>query len=197
MRAIFFTVLLSAAAFAGEYNKTLSVGDVAPVWKDLEGTDDKKHSLDDLKAKDAVVLVFICNSCVVAEDYEDRIIAFADKHCKDSKAALVAINVNTIKEDQLPKMKERAEKRKFNFAYLYDPSQEIAKKYGARFTPEFFVLGKDRKIAYMGAMDDKSKAADVKENYLVPALEAALTGKPAATGETIGRGCRIRFNPAK
>jgi hypothetical protein len=151
-----------------------------------------------LKAKDAVVVAFICNSCIVATDYEDRIIAFVAKHAgTESKAAFVAISVNTIKDDQLPKMKERAEKRKFNFAYLHDPSQEIAKKYGARFTPEFFVMGKDRRIAYMGAMDDKSKAADAKENYLVPALEAALAGKPAAVGETIGRGCRIRFNPAK
>ena len=51
------------------------------------------------------------------------------------------------------------------------------------YTPEFFVLNKDRKIVYMGAMDDKSNAVDVKVNYLAKALEAAFAGKPAAKGE--------------
>ena len=73
-------------------------------------------------------MVFTCNSCPVAEDYDDRIIAFAKTYAGDSaKVAVVAINVNTIPDDRLPKMKERAEKKGFPFAYLYDPTQKIAK----------------------------------------------------------------------
>jgi hypothetical protein len=90
-------------------------------------------------------------------------------------------------------MKERAEKKKYKFPYLHDASQEIAKAYGAKTTPEFFVLNKNRKVVYMGAMDDKSKAEDVKANYLVPGVEAALAGKAAAKGEAPAIGCRIRF----
>jgi peroxiredoxin len=187
------------AAGPGKYNKVLGVGDKAPAWENLEGTDGKKHSLADLKDKDVVVVVFTCNSCPVAAGYEDRIIAFAEKYAgADAKVALVAINVNTAKDDALPAMKARAEKRKFNFAYLYDPTQEIAKKYGAVFTPEFFVLDKDRKVLYTGAMDDKSPPGEPKATYLESAVKAALAGKAAETAETsAAAGCRIKFNPKK
>ena len=61
--------------------------------------------------KDALVVVFTCNSCIVAEGYEDRLIAFAAECNKpDSKVGFVAINVNTGKADALPAMKERATK---------------------------------------------------------------------------------------
>src|SRR5438309_2313889 len=128
MRSISFVVLcvvLSATpSGAGKFNKKLNIGDKAPAWMDLEGTDGKKHSLADLADRDAVVVVFTCNTCPVARDYEDRIIAFANEYAKPgSKVALVAINVNTVKGDQLPDMTARAEKRKFPFPYLYDPSQ--------------------------------------------------------------------------
>jgi peroxiredoxin len=184
-RVFIVLMCLITVARAGEFNTTLSIGDAAPAWKDLEGVDGKKHALADLKDKNTVVVAFICNSCATVAAYEDRINALVEKF---PKAAFVAINVNTIKEDQLPKMKERAEKKKYAFPYLYDPSQAIAKSFGARYTPEFFVLNKDRKIAYMGALDDKSNEKDVKEKY----LDAALAGKPLKT-ETAAFGCRIRY----
>jgi peroxiredoxin len=198
--AIGAAAVLAAAAFvtAGEFNKKLSVGDAAPAWKDLDGVDGKKHSLADLKGKDVVVVVFTCNSCPVAQDYEGRIIAFANKHAAaDSKVAVVAINVNTIPDDRLSKMKERAEKKKLLYPYLYDPSQETAKAFGANYTPEFFLLNKDRKVVYMGAMDDKNTESEVTVNYLEAAVAAALAGKPAEKGETLGRGCKIRWNREK
>src|SRR3954462_6919705 len=143
-------LLVTSPAPAGKYNKKLNIGDKAPAWKDLEGTDGKKHALADLADRDAVVVVFTCNTCPVARDYEDRIIALANEYARPgSKAAVVAINVNTVKGDQLPDMKQRAEKRKFPFPYLYDPSQAVAQQYGANFTPEFFVLDRDRKVVYM------------------------------------------------
>ena len=131
----------------------------APAWIDLPGTDGKKHSLADLKDKPVVVVVFTCNSCPVGRTYEDRIIEFAKKHAApDSKVALVAINVNTIEEDRLPKMQERAKEKGFPFLYLFDESQRIARDFGAMYTPEFFVIDKDRKIAYMGANGRKGAA---------------------------------------
>jgi peroxiredoxin len=193
--------MLSAPTSAGpgKYNKVLGIGDKAPAWENLEGADGKKHSLADLKDKDVVVVVFTCNSCPVAAGYEDRIIAFVDSYAKpDSKVGLVAINVNTGKDDGLPAMKTRAEKKKLSFPYLFDPTQEIARKYGAMFTPEFFVLDKDRKVVYTGSMDDKSPPGEPKAVYLEPAVKAALAGKPAETGETsAAAGCRIKFNPKK
>jgi len=189
-------LLVCSAALAGEFNKVLSVGSTAPAWKDLEGTDGKKHSLADLK-QDVVVVVFTCNSCPVAVGYEERILAFAKKHAGEkSRVALVAINVNTVKDDQLPEMKKRAEKKKFTFPYLYDPSQKIAKEFGANYTPEFFVLNKERKIAYLGAMDDKSPPTTASSSYLEEAVQAAIEGKPSPK-ETLARGCMIRWNRSK
>jgi len=190
LRTLLAVALLPAVSLAGEFNKTLSVGDAAPAWTDLPGTDGKKHSLAD-HADRPVVLVFTCNSCPVAEAYEDRVIAFAQKY-KD-KLAVVAINVNMIPDDRLDAMKKRAAKKKFPFEYLYDETQKIARDYGATFTPEFFVLTTDRKVAYMGAMDDKTKADEVKEKYLEAAVDAVLKGDKPATAETVAHGCLIRY----
>lgn len=184
---------LSGRALAGQYNEELSIGDPAPAWKDLPGVDGRKHSLSELDAE-LVVVIFTCNSCPIAADYEDRIVALAKKYSAQAgKLALVAINVNRIAEDSLPKMKERAEQKGFTFPYLFDESQKIAKAYGAAFTPEFFVLDKDRRVAYMGGMDDNSDAAKVKASYLAPAVEAVLKGEKPETQETVARGCRIRY----
>jgi peroxiredoxin len=188
-------IALASSADAGKFNKKLSVGDKAPSWENLEGTDGKRHSLADLKDMPVVVVVFTCNTCPVATDYEDRIIAFARDN---PKVAVVAINVNTVKGDQLPDMKKKAEKKKFPFAYVYDPSQEIARAFGATFTPEFFALDRDRKVVYMGAMDDKTPPTEPTAKYLEAAVKAALDGKKAETGETsAAAGCRIRFNAKK
>jgi peroxiredoxin len=196
-RFLFSSLALAVFAFslpAGEFNKVLKPGDAAPAWSDLPGTDGKKHALADLKDKSVVVVVFTCNSCPIAIDYEDRILEFAKTHAQaDSKVALVAINVNTIAEDKLDAMKKRAEKKGFTFPYLYDESQKIAKAYGANYTPEFFVLNAKREVVYMGAFDDKTNVKDAKENYLLPAVEAALKGEKPAKGETLARGCAIRF----
>src|SRR5271155_4754223 len=118
---------LSAAlcAQAGQFNSVLNIGDPAPAWKDLPGVGGKRHSLADLADRDLVVVVFTCNSCPIASDYEDRIIAFAKKYCgRGQKAALVAINVNTVEEDLLPHMKERATSKGFPYPYLFDQSQK-------------------------------------------------------------------------
>jgi peroxiredoxin len=195
-RFVFLVVLLllAAPAWAGKYNSVLNIGDPAPAWSGLEGVDGKQHSLADLAEKKVVVVVFTCNSCPVATDYEDRILAFSKKYAgHEGKVALVAINVNKVAEDRLPKMKERAEAKGFDFAYLYDETQKIGRAFGAAFTPEFFVLDKDRKVAFMGGMDDNSIASEVKHNYLDAAVEAVLSGKTPPRAEAPAIGCRVRY----
>lgn len=191
MRILLVAFFLVAPTIAGEFNKKLSVGDAAPVWKDLPGTDGKKHALADLAGTDVVVVVFTCNSCATAQEYEDRLVAFAAAHA--GKVAVVAINVNTIPEDRLDSMKKKAAAKKFPFAYLYDETQQIARDYGATYTPEFFVLDKARKIAYMGAMDDRTRPADVKVRFLDDAVAAVSKGMAPPKAETGARGCLIRF----
>jgi peroxiredoxin len=189
-----FVVSLPLFAAAGEFNEVLSIGDSAPTWVDLPGTDGKPHSLADLKDKDVVVFVFTCVSCPTAVDYEDRIQTLAKQHAApDSKVAVVAVCVNRVEEDKLSALTKRAAAKKFAFPYLYDESQQIAKQYGAIFTPEFFVLNRERKIAYMGAFDDSTDPAGVKTRHVEDAIASVLKGEKPPVTETIARGCRVRY----
>ncbi len=179
----------------GKFNKKIADGDKAPVWTGLPGVDGKKHSLADLSDKDVIVFIITCNHCPVAVHYEERIINFTKKHAgKDSKVAVVACNVNTSDDDSLPKMIEHSKAKGFNFAYIYDESQKIGRAYGATVTPEFFVLNKERKIIYMGAMDDVTNAKSAKINYVEQAVIAGLKGQMPTTTETRGRGCGVQYN---
>jgi len=185
---------LGISVGAGEFNEVLNIGDAVPVWSDLPGTDGKSHSLADYKNKAAVVLIFTCASCPTAADYEDRINELAKRFGgPKGEVAFVAVCVNRVKGDMLAELTERAKQREFAFDYLHDESQKIAKDYGAIFTPEFYVLGRDRKLVYMGAFDDKTDAALVQQRYVEAAIAAILKGEQPAIKETIARGCRVRY----
>lgn len=188
------TVCWAFAAAAGTFNKTLSIGDAAPDWKNVEGTDGKKHSLAEFADKDVLVVCFTCNTCPYAVDYEDRLIGLAKKFAAEgNRCALVAINANKVKDDLLPAMQERAKAKGFNFPYLHDETQQVARSYGATFTPEFVVLNKDRKVVYLGAMDDSPDGKNVTKRYLEDAIAAALAGRSAPVSETPAVGCAVRY----
>lgn len=179
---------------AGTYNPDRSIGDVVEPWKDLPGTDDRPHSWTDVAGRDAVVVVFTCSSCPYAVDYEERINELAERHAgAGSRVAVLAINSNRIPEDALPAMKARAEAKQFRFPYLFDESQAVARAFGAVRTPEFFVLDRDRRIVYMGAMDDSTTATAVKRRYVDDAVAAVLAGRAVEVAETAPVGCQIRF----
>ena len=173
-------------------SKEVKVGDKAPAWKELAGTDDKKHSLDDLKQNKAVAVVFTCNTCPVAVAYEDRLIKLATDY-KDKGVAIVAINVNKDSRNDLDAMKQRAEKKGFTFDYIADPSQQIARDFGATCTPHAFLLDGERKIVYTGAIDDDMNADSVKQHSLQDAIDAVLAGKTPTVATTKQFGCGIHY----
>lgn len=190
------SLLLTVPARAGQYNSVLDIGDTAPAWMDLVGIDDQKHSLVDLHKNDVIVVVFTCNSCPYAVDVEDRLIELQQTY-SDRGVAVVAINVNRIEADSLPAMKKKAELKNFGFAYLFDESQQIGKDYGAKYTPEFFVLDRDRRLVYMGSLDDSPDGKGVNERYVSAAIEATLDGKKPRVTETVPIGCRVRYQSAR
>jgi len=170
-------LVLASICSAGGHNEVLKPGDPAPAWTGLPGVDGKAHSMADLADKEVVVVVFTCCSCPVAQDYEDRIAAFVLKHAgPNARTGLVAINVNATPEDSMAKMKERAKEKGFTYPFLFDESQKIAKFYGASHTPEFFVLNKERKVVYMGALDDRDNPKLAAKMFLEDAVTAALAG---------------------
>jgi Peroxiredoxin len=185
---------LSSLAYAGKYNKTLSIGDPAPDWNGLEGTDGQKHSLADFSDKEFIVLVFTCNSCPYATDHEERLNALHARLKEGGKGVVIAINPNQVKEDLLPAMKSRADARGLKYLYVHDATQEVAKSYGALYTPEFVVLNKDRKVVYLGAMDDSPELKNpVTKKYVEDAITAALAGKTPEVTETPSVGCLVRY----
>ena len=103
---------LAFGGHSGKYNPVLDIGDDAPKWQDLPGIDGEQHSFDELGDYEAVVVVFTCNSCPYAVDYEDRLIDL-HKNFSPRNVAVVAINVNTIPADSMDAMRVRAEREGF------------------------------------------------------------------------------------
>lgn len=113
-------------------------------WKapdfNLKGTDGKSYSLKDVKGKNGLVVMFICNHCPFVQ-------AIADKIAADAKA-LAELGVNSIAimsndtenypEDSFDNMKDFKKRHGFDFPYVINETQEVAKEYGAVCTPDFF-----------------------------------------------------------
>ena len=195
VRGINTLVLLAAFVAplsAAKFNKVLDIGQPAPAWTDLLGVDDRRHSLEELRETKLVVVIFACNHCPVVKAYERRLIRFVDDY-RDKGVELVAISVSRQPSDQIDKMKTRASDSGFNFAYLIDPTQKIAKAYGATVTPQVFVLDQKRRIAYMGKIDDHLEETKITERFLQLAVDALLSGLAPDVTETRQIGCEIDY----
>ena len=184
----------STAAHAKEsqFNEVLSVGEQAPTFSDLPGTDGKKHSLADYKDAKAVAVVFTSNRCPVATAYDDRLVALQKEYSKRG-VQLVAICSNYESGHELDTLTEYARNKHLNFPYLHDDGQKTGRAYGASHTPHVFLLNSDRKIVYMGAIDDSDDPKRVAKHYLRDAIDSVLAGKPPASTEIQPFGCRIRY----
>ncbi len=197
--SLFALALFAAPALAGEFNKVVSIGQKAPVFSGIPATtadgQDASLTLSDIK-EDVVVLVFLANHCPVVTQYEDRMIEFAkDYEGKSVKFVGVAVTGGQLrKQDDLNAIKERVKDKGYTFDYGFDESQKIGKEYGATNTPQFFVLNKDRAIAYMGAMDDNANEGAVKKTYLRDAVDSLLAGKEIEVKETRPVGCGVNYN---
>ncbi|QDS99570.1 Thiol-disulfide oxidoreductase ResA [Adhaeretor mobilis] len=172
--------------------ETVKIGEKAPDWSGVVGVDDAKHGLADYSNAKAIALVFTCNHCPVAKAYEDRLVDL-QKAYEKKDVQVVAVNVSNLPADRLDKMKERAKEKGFNFPYLYDSTQKIGRDYGARKTPEVYLLDQDRKLAYHGAIDDSMDATKVDVHHLRNSIDAVLAGKKPAKSEVQAMGCGIRY----
>ena len=173
----------------------LKIGNEAVAFK-LPGVDGKEHSFDEYKDKNAVVVIFSCNHCPYVRAWEDRMIQIQADYASKG-VQLIAINANDASkypDDSFPNMKERAQVKKFNFPYLRDEAQSVARAYGAERTPEVFLFNKSAILRYHGTIDDNyDDPKAVKEHYLRMALDAVLAGNPISTAETQPVGCSIKW----
>lgn len=199
---VMILTLATQLLVAGKYNRVVGIGMQAPTFSNLPATDGKSYSMSDFK-EDVLVVVFLANHCPWVRGGERDLIQTVNDF-KGNSVRFVGIGVNLRQEDTLSAMKERAAKAGYNFVYLHDPSQVVGRKFGATHTPEYFVLGKDRRIAYTGLLTNSPAVmegaspryvnGEPKEFYVRDAINAALAGRPAPVAETRAQGCTVEYS---
>jgi peroxiredoxin len=173
----------------------LKIGSTAPDFN-LEGIDGKKYSLSSFEDKKALIIIFSCNHCPYVQAYEGRIKQIQEDY-KIKGVTVVAINSNedvNYPDDSFDNMKKRANEQKFNFLYLRDEDQSVARAYDATHTPEIFLFDKERKLIFHGKIDDNWQEPNkVQNHYLKNALDELLEGKEISVPETFTIGCTIKW----
>ena len=162
---------------------------------DLPGVDGRNHSLDDYSGVPVLAVVWSCNHCPYVIAWEGRMNALQEEY-GDRGFRLVAINSNDAENypaDSFEAMEARAREQGFNFDYLYDEDQSVARQYGPERTPEVFLFDRDRRLVYHGAIDDSREESEVGERYLRDAIEALLAVEDPPVSETPPVGCTVKW----
>jgi len=204
--ALFVSLLLAPwlAPAAEEAVKTLEIGAKAPDFR-LEGVEGRWYSLKDFSKAKILVVVFTCNHCPTAQAYEERLKLLVNDY-KGKGVAFVAISPNdensvrlnelgyTDLSDSFAEMKIRAAHKKFNYPYLYEGDKTgVSRSYGPAATPHALVFDAERKLRYVGRIDDSEREQYVKIKDLRKALEALVAGEPVAVEKTKAFGCSIKW----
>ena len=162
----------------------------------LPSTEGNDISLDMADLGEYKLVIFSCNHCPYAQAWEDRIINIQKKY-KSNGLSTIMISSNDTQEypeDNFQKMKERHAEKKFNFPYLFDETQEVAKMYGAERTPEVFLFNELGLLKYHGTIDDNYEdESNVNKKYLEDAIESLIEGKDPKTSLTDPVGCTIKW----
>ena len=169
---------------------TTAIGTDAPTFT-LPDTDGGEHSPG---GAPATLVVFTCNHCPYALAWHDRIIAVAEDYPDVKVLAVSSNDAERYPRDSFDAMRERvAADGGWPMPYLYDESQEVARDYDAKTTPDCFVIDADGRIAYRGAPDADHQDPALNAAWLRDALDAVLAGEEPAQAETKPVGCSIKW----
>lgn len=177
-------------------SKGLPIGTKAPAFENLLGVDGERYGLDSFSGADVLVVVFTCNHCPYAKACEERLVDIQRDYA-DRGVRMIAINPNDASkyaDDSYENMKTRAKEKGFNFPYVVDETQDVARAYDAGCTPDPFVFGRDRALVYNGRIDDNWKdPSAVKRRDLRAAIDAALEGRGIDFEPIPAIGCSIKW----
>jgi peroxiredoxin len=171
------------------------VGELAPTFT-LPDTEGVEHSLAS-ETLPATVVVFTCNHCPYALAWHDRIADVARDYA-DRGVRFLAINSNDgerYPRDSYEAMQNRVREENWSFPYLYDETQEVARDYGARVTPDLFLIDGNGTLRYRGAPDADYSDPGLNAAWLRGALDAVLDGAAPDPAETEPIGCTIKWKP--
>ncbi|MDA0902644.1 MAG: thioredoxin family protein [Proteobacteria bacterium] len=177
------------------YSQMLDLGTKLPEFELLNTVDNNKFSSKSLSKNKGKLVMFICNHCPYVIHYHQQIIDISNQYSSDIE--LVAISANDVinyPEDSPQKMTELFSKLGLKFPYLYDETQQIAKKYKAECTPEFYLFDKDDLLIYRGRMDSSSPSqGNPTGEDLRAAIDNFLSGKPVSDKQLPSMGCNIKW----
>lgn len=168
---------------------TLAIGDTAPSHE-LPDTDGNRHALHEDGA--TTVVVFTCNHCPYALAWHDRLASVAD----DYEVRFLAVNPNDAERypgDSYEAMQNRVAEEGWTIPYLHDEDQEAARAFGAKTTPDVFVLDGEGRLRYRGAPDADHRDPSQNATWLREALDAVLAGQEPARTETDPVGCSVKW----
>ena len=175
----------------------IPLGTKAPDFTLLDTVSDKKLSLDDIRGKEGTLIMFICNHCPYVKHYNEELVNLASEY-QAKGVQFVAISSNDVinyPDDSPEKMKETAKDVGYDFPYLYDETQEVAKAYQAECTPDFYLFDKDLKCVYRGQLDDSTpkNGKEITGKDMREALEKMLAGEPISEQQQPSIGCNIKW----
>ena len=171
-------------------------GKKAPDFK-LKSTDNKILSLNDIKGENGTLIMFICNHCPYVKAVTKEIVEDCTELQKFgiNAVAICANDAENYPEDSFENMVEFAKKNKFNFPYLNDETQEIAKNYGAVCTPDFFGYNKNLELQYRGRLRELKNLVPVKEGHsdLLKAMKQIAETGNGPENQIPSAGCSIKW----
>jgi hypothetical protein len=166
----------------------MEIGDQAPTFS-LPDTDGVEHGPEGV-----TVVAFTCNHCPYALAWHDRLLSVARDY---DGVTLLLVNPNDADRypaDSYEAMKERvAGDGGWPAPYLRDESQEVARGYGAKTTPDVFVLDAERRVRYRGAPDSDYRDPQGNAAWLRGALDAVVRGEQPDPAETEPVGCSVKW----
>ena len=175
----------------------MRVGDEVPDFE-LEDTDGDSHSLSEGNGWPATVVVFTCNHCPYALAWHDRVVDAARDYAERG-VRFLAVNPNDAERypaDSLDAMRERVrEDGGWPLPYLRDETQEVARAFDAKTTPDVFVVDVERRVRYRGAPDADHQDPSQNAAWLRGAVDAVLEGRDPDPAETDPVGCSVKWKP--
>jgi peroxiredoxin len=186
--------LVFGAAFSAAKDETpagAQIGKAAPDFT-LKDQNGKVVKLSDLKGKIVVLQWFNPDCPFILRHYEEG--TFNKLNDKYAGKGVVELAINSTEESTPGVNKQFAGSHGVKFPMLDDSNSTVARAYGARSTPHMFVIDKDGKLAYKGAIDnDPEGEKKDRVNYVSKALDELLAGKPVSTPETKSYGCGVHY----
>lgn len=175
----------------------LPLGTPAPDFSLPDVVSGQNVSLSDFDDKKAFLIMFICRHCPYVQHVKKELAKIGSDYSQKD-LAIVAVSSNDISvypEDAPKSLAEMAKEEGFNFSYLFDETQEVAKAYTAACTPDLFLFDKDRKLVYRGQLDDSRPGNNipVTGKDLRSAIDAVLNDKPIDPNQKPSMGCSIKW----